>query len=350
LRSELGEPKFVSVKRRPTAIARVAIIAVLLAATSAACGSDDADITLYSGRSRAQVEPLLDRFRDETGLKVAVRYGASAELAAQIAEEGPNSRADVFWSQDAGALGAVDRQGLFAPAPAEAAASVDPRFKAQNGTWVGVTGRARVIVHNSARVPAADVPSTVFALTEPTWRGRLAIAPTNGSFQAFVTAMRLQAGEDRTREWLRGIKANQPKTYESNDLIVRAVNDGEVDLGLANHYYLFQLGAEIGMDRLVARNHFTAGGDPGALVNVAGVGILASSEAQTEAARLVSFLLSPPAQRHFAERNFEYPLLPGVAAPPGLTPLDQIESPDIDLSQLDKLEGSLNMLREVGLL
>jgi iron(III) transport system substrate-binding protein len=331
-------------------IARVALVAVLLAFTSAACGADDADITLYSGRSEAQVKPLLEEFTRETGLEVAVRYGASAELAAQIAEEGANSRADLFWSQDAGALGAVGRQGLFAPAPAEAAVSIDPRFKADDGTWVGVTGRARVVVYNSEKVPAADLPATVFALTDPKWRGRVAIAPTNGSFQAFVTAMRLQAGDDRTREWLRAIKANEPRIYESNDLIVRAVNDGQVDLGLANHYYLFQLGAEIGTDNLVARNHFTTGGDPGALVNVAGVGILKSSQAQAEAGRLVSFLLSPPAQRHFAERNFEYPLLPGVPALPSLTPLEQIQSPNIDLSKLDQLEGTLVMLREVGLL
>ena len=178
----------------------------------------------------------------------------------------------------------------------------------------------------------------------------MAVAPTNGSFQAFVTAMRLQAGEARTRDWLRGLKANDPKIYESNDVIVRAVNDGQVDVGLVNHYYLFQLGAEIGMDKLVARNHYPANGDVGSLINVAGMAVLKSSKAQADAGRLVQFLLSPPAQHHFAERNFEYPLLPGVPALPALTPLAQIQSPDVDLSQLDRLEESLTLLREVGLL
>lgn len=337
-------------KGRPLQTARVALVTVLLAALSAACGSDDADITVYSGRSEAQVQPLLKQFTAETGLKVSVRYGASAELAAQIAEEGASSRADLFWSQDAGALGAVGRQGLLAPAPAEAAAVVDPRFKAEDGTWVGITGRARVVVYNSAKVPASELPASVFTLTDPKWKGRIAIAPTNASFQAFVTAMRIQAGDARTREWLQGLKANEPKVYENNALIVRAVNDGQVDVGLANHYYLFQLGAEIGMDKLVARNHFTSGGDPGALINVAGVAILRSSDAQAAAGRLVQFLLSPPAQRQFAEENFEYPLLPGVPAAPALTPLDQIQSPNIDLSQLDRLEESLTLLRQVGLL
>ena len=330
---------------------RIALVAalVLVAAALGACSSDDADLVVYSGRSEAQVEPLLDLFAEETGLKVSVRYGASAELAAQIAEEGANSRADLFWSQDAGALGAVDRQGLLAPAPADATAAVDPRFKAEDGTWVGLTGRARVVVYNPQKVPAGELPASVFALTDPKWKGRVAIAPTNASFQAFVTALRIQAGEARTRDWLRGLKANEPRVFESNDLIVRAVNDGQVDLGLANHYYLFQLGAEIG-DRLVARNHYTANGDVGALVNVAGVAILKSSGAQAEAARLVTFLLSPTAQRHFAEQNYEYPLLPGVPAAPALTPLDQIQSPDVDLSQLDQLEASLVLLRETGLL
>jgi len=324
--------------------------ALLLGVALGACTSDDADLTVYSGRSQSQVKPLLEQFTRETGLKVSVRYGASAELAAQISEEGRNSRADLFWSQDAGALGAVDRQGLLAPAPAEAAASIDPRFKARDGTWVGLTGRARVVVYNPNRVPAAELPSSVFTLTDPKWKGRVAIAPTNASFQAFVTAMRVQVGDARTREWLRGLEANEPKVFESNDLIVRAVNDGQVDLGLANHYYLFQLSAEIGPDKLVARNHYTANGDVGALVNVAGVAILKSSEAQAAAGRLVSFLLSPPAQRHFADVNYEYPVLPGVPATAALTPLDQIQSPDIDLSQLDQLEATLVLLRETGLL
>ena len=328
-----------------------ALLPVLLVATVlVACSGGGERLTLYSGRAEAQVKPILEMFTKATGIKVSARYGASAELAAQIAEEGSRTRADVFWAQDAGALGAVDKLGLFAPIPATAAATVDKRFRAPDDGWVGLTGRARVVTYDSRKVPAAELPATVYDLTAPKWKGRVGIAPTNGSFQSFVSAMLLTVGEARTQSWLSGIKANEPKTYASNDLIVKAVNDGQVDLGLVNHYYLFQLQAEIGPDKTVARNHYTAGSDPGALVNVAGVGILKSSEKQADAARFVEYLLSEPAQRHFAERNFEYPLLTGVATAPGLPPLQAAQGPSINLGDLADLEHTLNLLRQTGLL
>lgn len=323
---------------------------LLLATLLAACSGGGDRLTLYSGRAEVQVEPLLEEFTRTTGIEVAVRYGASAELAAQIAEEGSGSRADLFWAQDAGALGSVDELGLFQPVPPEAAAAVDERFRGPNDNWIGLSGRARVVVYDPGKVPEAELPTSVFELTEPRWNGRLGIAPTNGSFQAFVTAMLLVSGEDRTRAWLEGIKANEPRTYPSNDLIVQAVDDGQLDLGLVNHYYLFQLQAEIGSDRTNARNHYTAGSDPGALVNVAGIGILASSSHPDDAARLVEYLVSEPAQRHFAEVNFEYPLIEGIPTAAGLPPLQTVQGPDIDLGNLADLEHTLELLRATGLL
>jgi iron(III) transport system substrate-binding protein len=331
------------------AVVRVGLPVVLLATALVACSGDDG-LTLYSGRAEAQVEPLLEELTKATGVKVSARYGASAELAAQITEEGAGGRADVFWAQDAGALGAVNEAGLFAPVPPAAAAVVDKRFRSPDDRWVGVSGRARVVVYDPRNVPAAELPPSVFSLTDAKWKGRIGIAPTNGSFQSFVTAMRLTVGDARTRAWLDGIKANEPETYPSNDLIVRAVNDGQVDVGLVNHYYLFQLQAEIGAERTVARNHYTEGSDPGALVNVSGVGILGSSKRYADAARFLEYLLSEPAQRHFAERNFEYPLRPGVPAAPGLPPLQPTQGPSIDLGDLAGLERTLDMLNQSGLL
>lgn len=325
-------------------------MAVLVALVAGACGGGRGGLTVYSGRSEVQVKPVLEAFTRATGIKVSVRYGASAELAAQIVEEGPRTRADLFWAQDAGALGAVDARGLLAPIPPEAAERVDRRFRAPDDNWVGLSGRARVVVYDPRDVPAAELPTTVFALTDPKWRGRIGIAPTNGSFQAFVTAMLIQVGEPTTRQWLQGIKANQPRIFPSNDLIVRAVNDGQIDLGLVNHYYLFQLAAEIGPDKTVARNHYTSGSDPGALVNVAGIGILASTEKRAEAARLVDFLLSAEAQRIFAQQNFEYPLVDGVDRAPGVPPLAPDQGPAINLGDLSNLDRTLDLLRQVGLL
>ena len=323
---------------------------LLLATALVACSGGGDRLTLYSGRAEVQVKPLLEEFTKATGIKVSARYGASAELAAQIAEEGGGSRADVFWAQDAGALGAVDKVGLFGPVPPGVVAVVDPRFRAPDDNWTGISGRARVVVYDPRKVPAGELPASVFSLTEPRWKGRVGIAPTNGSFQSFVSAMLLTVGEPRTRAWLQGIKANDPKIYPSNDLIVKAVNEGQLDLGLVNHYYLFQLQSEIGADRTIARNHYTAGSDPGALVNVAGIGILKSSEHQTDAARLLEYLVSEPAQRHFAEENFEYPLRPGVPTAPGLPPLQTGQGPAINLGDLADLGKTLDLLRQTGLL
>ena len=329
---------------------RVALSLLMLATALSACSGDGDGLTLYSGRAEVQVKPILEDFRKATGIKVSARYGASAELAAQIAEEGGGSRADVFWAQDAGALGAVDEAGLFGPAPASVSSVVDQKFRAPDDNWVGVSGRARVVVYDPRKVPAGELPDSVFALTDPKWKGRIGLAPTNGSFQSFVTAMLITVGEPRTRSWLQGIKANDPKTYPSNDLIVKAANGGQVDLGLVNHYYLFQLQSEIGPDKVIARNHYTAGTDPGALVNVAGVGILKSSKHQADAARFMEYLLSEPAQRHFADRNFEYPLRPGVPTAAGLPPLQSGQGPAINLGDLADLDQTLELLRQTGLL
>lgn len=331
--------------------------AVVVSLVAVGCGSDGAGdgdgsekLTLYSGRNEALVGPLLKQFTKDTGIELAVRYADSASLAAQIVEEGPRSPADVFFSQDAGALGSLAKQGLLAAAPPEAVQAVDARFRSKDGTWVGVSGRARVIVYNPDKVPEAEVPRSVFELTDPKWKGRIAVAPTNASFQSFVTAMRVQAGEERTREWLRGLKANEPKTFPGNLPVVEAVDKGEADLGLVNHYYIYERGAAIGQDKVVARNAFTTDGDPGALINVAGVGILKSSKNSAAAAAFVKYLLAEDAQTYFAEETHEYPLASGIPAAPGLVPLSEIQAPDIDLSDLDTLEQTLAMIREAGLL
>ena len=337
--------------RRPSGAVLGVAAAVVLAVVAVACGGDSSStLTVYSGRAEVQIQPIIDQFVKDTGTKVKVRYGATPELAAQIAEEGANSPADVFFAQDAGALGSVDHVGLFAPIPPETLAEVEPRYRAEDGDWIGITGRARVIVANSAKVPDAEVPTSVFAVTDPKWRGKVGIAPTNGSFESFVTAMRVQVGEERTREFLKGLKDNDVRIYNDNALILRAVNDGEIELGLINHYYWYQLANEIGQDKMVARNHFTTDGDPGALINVAGVGVLKSSDHQEEANALVSYLLSERAQTFFADENFEFPLASGVQPLPSLPKLADIKSPDIDLSDLGSLDQTLVMLKETGLL
>lgn len=326
---------------------------LLVGVLAAACGTEQPEegpLTVYSGRSEELVGPIIERFREETGLEVSVRYGDTAELAAQILEEGDNSPADVFWAQDAGALGAVAKAGWFARLPDPILDRVPERFRSTQAVWVGTSGRARVLVHNTRAVEPSELPASVLDLTDPAWRGRVAWAPTNGSFQAFVTALRKVEGEDAARDWIEGMEENGAVSYDGNAGIVKAVAAGEIDAGLVNHYYVLQIGSEDAQVRDNAANHFFEGGDVGSLVNVAGVGILRTSGAPRSAERFVDFLLSRTATGYFDEEVYEYPLAPGRPAPEGLPALSEVEQPNIDLADLDDLEGTLDLLRSTGVL
>ena len=342
--------------------ARALLVTGLL--TTAACGSggDDpaeqlaaaaeaGELVVYSGRNETLIEPLLEKFTAATGVEVAVRYGGSAELAAQLLEEGERTPAAVFLSQDAGALGALQDEGRLEQLPADTLAKVPAQYSSADGRWVGVSGRSRVLVYNPDLVAAADLPQSVFELTEPQYEGKVCYAPTNASFQSFVTGMRVTAGEQRTRGFLEGFRDNDPKAYEGNALIVDAVNEGAIPFGLVNHYYLYEKAAEAGgLDKLTARNYLFPGADPGSLVNVTGVAVLSGRQSE-DAQTFVDYLLGEQAQTYFAEVTKEFPLIEGVSPDvPGLPPLSALQGPDVDLSQLDSLEASLQLLEEVGLL
>ena len=321
---------------------------IALALLAPACGGSDVTLTIYSGRSEELVAPLIEQFEQETGIAVEVRYGDSAELAAQLLAEGTNSPADVFFAQDPASLGAVALADLFVPLDETTISVVPAELRDPSGLWTGVSGRARAVVYDTTQVDPGEFPQTEDAFTEPVWEGRVAIAPTNGSFLAFVAAKILLEGEDATLAWLEGMKANRQPTYPKNSVIVAAVDDGEVDTGLVNHYYLFRLIAEEGADAVVAANHFLSGGSAGSLVMPAGAGVLESSD---DASAFVAFLLTEQAQRYFAEETFEYPLVAGVAPHPDLPPLESLNPPDLDLSLLATvLDRATDLVAEAGLL
>ena len=178
----------------------VLVLVALLSACTQTRGSAEETLVVYSGRKENLVQPIIDHFSAATGLDVMVKYGKTAEIAAMILEEGDNSPADVFWAQDPGGLGAVAAAGMLSQLPEESLAKVDARFRASEGEWVGVSGRARVIVYNTESIdPERDLPSDLWGFTDPEWKGRLGWAPTNGSFQAMVTALRASWGQEKTR-------------------------------------------------------------------------------------------------------------------------------------------------------
>jgi iron(III) transport system substrate-binding protein len=316
----------------------------------AACGSDDSDtLTVYSGRDEELVAPLFEDFAAESGVELDVRYGETPELASTIVEEGDASPADIFFSQDAGALGLLQKENLLAGLPTDVLEEVPAAFRSAQGDWVGVSARARIVAYNRDAVADADLPDSVLELTDERYGGKVGWAPGNASFQSFVTGLRRVEGEQAAEQWLRDMTANDTQVYEDNSSIRDAIASGELDYGLINHYYVAEAQAEEGPGYPVAI-HEPTGGDAGALVNVAGVGVLESSESKGSAEELIAFLLSPEAQKFFASETKEYPVVEGIAADGDLVPLADIEQPDIDLNDLDDLRGTAELLQRTGVL
>ncbi|WP_225792749.1 extracellular solute-binding protein [Agrococcus sediminis] len=316
--------------------------------TGAAAEADGA-FTLYAGRSEDLVDPLIEQFEESSGIDVDVRYASSTELEALLLEEGDRSPADVFWSQDAGSLGAVAEAGMLATLPEEITGAVPAEFTSTDGSWVGVTGRARVIAYDSEDVAEAEVPTAIADLTGEEYRGRVAFAPGNASFQSFVTAMRVLEGEEAAAAWVEAIAANEPILTESNGQTLDLVQSGEADFGLINHYYWFEDANELGADQMRAQLAFLPG-DPGGIVNVTGAGLLASAEGDPDALAFIEHLVSAEAQEYFVTETFEYPLVDGVEPAPELPAIESLAVEGLDLADLASLADTQALLAEHGLL
>jgi iron(III) transport system substrate-binding protein len=305
-------------------------------------------LVVYCGRNEELVGALLPDIEVATGLTLDVHYGNTAELAAQILEEGDNSPAGLYFGQDAGALGALAGEGRLAELPAWIQDLVEERFRSPEGLWVGISGRARVLAYNTESVDVAALPASILDLPTTDVGGEIGWAPTNASFQSFVTALRVTEGEDGARSWLEAMVEAGTVTFDGNDAILQAVGSGELAVGLVNHYYLYQARKET--PDIAAENYFFPGGDLGSMINVAGVGVLAGSGQEEAAFAVTEYLLGRAAQTYFAQETSEYPLASGIPAIEELTPLAEIETPDLDLSDLEDLEGTVALLTEVGLI
>jgi len=332
---------------RPTL---TAALLISLVSMTAACGDDKPDLTIYSGRTDDLIGPLLEEFSKETGIKVEVKYGQSADLALLIEEEAAAGRSnvDVFISQSPGAMGYLEDRDRLDTLPSEVLELVPEAVRDDESRWVGLTGRQRVLVYNSDLVDAATLPTSVFDLTDPEWRGKIGVAPGNGSFQDFITSMRITAGDDATIAFLDGLAANDPVTYENNNAIVEAVARGEVAVGLVNHYYNYRRLVEVPTSPTA--NHQFADGDAGSLLIITGIAILASADDNEDALQLVEWLLGAEAQLYFADETFEYPLAIGSSPSSGIPAITFGNVGDIDFSDLgDGLQRTREMITEAGL-
>ena len=337
---------------RISPVMRFAIAVLWLLALSlllAACGSSPSsnNLIVYSGRSETLVGPIIQQFGESSGASILVKYAGTSQLAATLLEEGQRTPADVFFAQDPGGLSAVEN--MLSTLPGDLLSLVPDWAKSPSGRWVGLSGRARTVVYNTELLTEADLPDDLFGFVDSKWRGRIGWAPTNASFQTMVSAMRGIWGEDKTRQWLEGIKENDPKVYPKNTPIVAAAASGEIDVGFVNHYYLHRFLAEEG-EGFQARNYHPRAGGPGSVVMVAGAGVLSSSDSQELAQRFLRFLLSPVAQSYFASETFEYPIISGIRAQGGQVPITSFAHPNVPAAVLADLEGTQNLLRSTGIL
>jgi iron(III) transport system substrate-binding protein len=313
----------------------VGAVAVLTLASAAlgACSTGGGErLVVYSGRTENLVGPLLRDFSDESGVKIDVRYGDSANLALLIDEEGDRTPADVFISQSPGAVGYLDAAGRLTELPDGVVAQVPEGDAAADQTWVGLSGRVRTLVYNTDLVDPETLPDSVLDLTRPEYAGKVALAPTNGSFQDFVTVLRDQLGDDEAQAWLDGMAAGDPPTFSDNTAIVEAVGRGEVPMGLVNHYYAFR--AKDADPDLPIDNHYFAEGDYGSTLLVTAASIIDGTGNSEDAEKLIDFLLSSEAQEFFSEETFEYPLAGDATPNAALPPFDDISATRVDLDEL----------------
>lgn len=333
---------------------------VLAASVAGGCGfsTDGADqgpaepetegITLYSGRIAAAIGGAIDPYEAETDTDVQVRYADTGDLAATLVEEGDNSPADAFFAQEPGAIGAVADQGILAKLPRDILERVPPQFRDPEGYWVGVTGRARAIAYGEG-IERSELPDSPLDLVDPKWQGRIGWAPPTDSLQQYVTALRLEYGDERAREWLEGMVANDTVEFPDNVSIRDAVAQGEIDAGLINHYYVAQAIAAEGPDYPVDV-YFPPDG-LGSLLLLTSVGVIESSDRREEALDFVRHLVADPAQRYFTQSSKEYPLAVGVEPDPSLSvALDRIPAPNGDLEDIDETQATIELMQDAGAL
>jgi iron(III) transport system substrate-binding protein len=305
-------------------------------------------ITVYSGQHEETTQALTSDFQKRTGVTVKLKSNDEASLAGQLLQEGSASPADVFYAENPPALTTVQAKGLLAPVDKSTLAQVPAADSSTQGDWVAVSARTAAFAVNTS-VPAAELPSSVYDLTTPAWKGKLGVAPSETDFSPIVTEIIKAKGTDAAKTWLEGLKANG-KVYDSNETMIAAIDKGEIDGGIVDHYYWYRLRDEVGATKVHSALHYFKAGDPGAFIDVSGAGVLTSSKHKAAAQAFLAYLVSEPAQTIIAtSHSYEYPLRPGVQSTTNLKPLDSIGT---IASPADLGDGkpALALLQSVGLL
>jgi iron(III) transport system substrate-binding protein len=328
----------------------VAATAALLAGCGGGSSSDSGSLTLYSAQHEPITEAFVAGFEAENGAEMKVRYGEDEGLASQIEQEGDASPADVVLTENTPPLEALSEQGLLSKVDSATLAEVPSQFNSPEEDWVGVAARETVMVYNPDLIEQSELPASILDLARPEWKGKLAIAPSEPDFIPIVSAIEKLDGEAAAKEWLEGFGDNA-KHYNDNEGIIAAVDSGQIAAGIVNHYYWFEAAAEEGKEKVPSKLHYFGNEDAGALVNISGAGIVASSGEQDMAQEFLAYLVSKEGQEAMTHSgDWEYPLNGEVAPPPGLKAFDSLEPPKVTPADLGDGSAPLELMQQVGLL
>ncbi len=315
----------------------VALAATLLtASTLSGCSVfGSPDLVIYNAQHEQLLDEIVPLFEKESGLDVELRNSSDLEMANQIVEEGKDSPADVFLTENSPAMTIVDNAGLFAELPESATASIPEQYVPSDRKWTGFLARSTVAMYNTDSMTEADMPASILDFAEPEWKGRVAFSPTGADFQAIVSAVLQLEGEEATAAWLKGLKDNGV-IVQNNLVVMQSVDSGEVDAGIAYSYYWYRDRAENGTDSDNSDLYFFGNQDPGAFLSISGAGILASSEHQDAAQQFVTWLTGTEAQQAMGESYaLEYPLNPDASVSPDVKAFDELEPPQVDVASLN---------------
>lgn len=326
------------------------LVALTLAAPMlAACGDDEPKLVIYNAQHEPLLEELAPAFTEETGIEVELRNGKDLELSNQLVQEGDASPADVFLTENSPAMSQVEAAGLFNELPADLVEPIPAQYRPRSGLWTGFVARSTVLVYNTDLVEESDLPASILDLADPEWKGRLSFSPTGADFQAIVAAVLEIEGEAATLAWLEGIKANG-KVYDGNNLVLEAVDSGEIEVGIVYHYYWERDHKENGDVSDNSEQYYFGNQDPGAFVSVSGAGVLKSSDMKDEAEQFVEFLVNASGQQVLADSYaLEYPLNPAVQLEGVAKPFSELEPPEVNVSDLDA-RAVVDLMTQVGFL
>ncbi|WP_110241702.1 iron ABC transporter substrate-binding protein [Nocardioides gilvus] len=327
----------------------ISLAALALAASTLTACSSEPDLVIYNAQHEELMEEIVPLFEEETGLDVELRHGKDLELANQLVAEGDQSPADVFLTENSPAMSIVDNADLFTQVSEEARAPIPDGYVPSSGNWTGFIARSTVAMYNTDQLDETDMPESILDFAKPEWKDRISFSPTGADFQAIVSAVLELEGEEATRDWLAGLSENGIE-LQNNLVVLKSVNSGEVEAGIAYHYYWYRDQAEAGENSDTSALHFFGDQDPGAFLSVSGAGVLASSDKQDDAQRFIEFLTGVEGQQAMAESYaLEYPLNPEASLPDAVKPFDELEPPTVDVASLNGPKV-VELMTEAGLL